>query len=142
MMYFFSAAIMAVFFLDFKLISVILKKSAAYFHEHKQYGRGEVVGYDTSEGSRWYSLIVKVLELNDNKTHICNSAKVNIHNYPKGTIVNVIYVITRRGGVQVYLADRMPADKASMSKVFNTISVIILLITVGLLIAGIVTTFL
>ena len=39
MAYFFSAAIMAVFYLDFKLISVILKRSSVYFHEHKQYGR-------------------------------------------------------------------------------------------------------
>lgn len=140
MVYFFSAAIMAVFYLDFKLISVILKRSSVYFHEHKQYGSGEVVGYDSSEGSRWYSLVVKVNELNDNKTYICSSAKINIHDYPNGSIVSVVYAITKRGRVQVYLADRLPADKSSMSKVFNIISVISLIITLGLILAGVMTT--
>lgn len=140
MMYYFAAAIMAVFYLDFKVIAVILKRSSEYFHEHKQYGNGEVVGYDSSEGSRWYSLIVKVIELNDNKNYICSSAKINIHDYPKGSIVNVAYAITKRGRVQVYLADRLPADKSSMSKVFNIISVISLIITLGLVIAGVMTT--
>jgi hypothetical protein len=141
MIWFFSAGIMFVFFLDFKLISVLLKRSIAYFNEHKQYGRGEVVGYSANEGSRWYSLIVKILELNDNRTYICNAAKVHIHDYPKGTVVSVAYAITRRGRVVVYLADRMPADESSMSKIFNVISEIVLLITIGLLIAGITTTF-
>ena len=68
MVYLFAAAIMFVFYLDFKIISVILTRSAKYFHENKQFGRAEVVGYYASEGSRWYSLIVKVLDLNDNKT--------------------------------------------------------------------------
>lgn len=140
MMYFVLATIMAVSYLDFKLISVILKRSSVYFHEHKKYGSGEVVGYDSSEGSRWYSLIVKVVELNDNKTYICNSAKINIHDYPKGSIVNVVYAITKRGRVQVYLADRLPADKSYMAKVFNVISLVSLIITLGLVAAGILTT--
>ena len=141
MIYFFSATIMAVFYLDFKLISVILKRSSAYFHEHKKYGTGEVIGYDSSEGSRWYSLIVKVVELQDNKTYICSSAKINIHDYPEGSIVNVAYAITKRGRVQVYLADRLPADKSSMARVFNIVSLISLVITLGLVVAGIMTIF-
>lgn len=137
--YLFAAAIMFVFYLDFKIISVILKRSAKYFHENKQFGRAEVVGYDASEGSRWYSLIVKVLDLNDNKTYICNSAKVNIHDYPKGTIVDVAYATTKHGRVQVYLSNCLPVDKASMAKVFNMIAIISMIITLGLLIAGVIT---
>lgn len=139
MIWFFSAAIMAVFYLDFKLISVILKRSSVYFDEHKKYGSGEVVGYYANEGSRLRSPIVRVIELNDNKTYICN-ANINTHDYPKGSIVNVVYAITKRGRVEVYLADRLPADKASMSKVFNIISLISLIITLVLAAAGVITT--
>ena len=57
-----------------------------------------------------------------------------------GSIVSVVYAITKRGRVQVYLADRLPADKSSMSKVFNIISVISLIITLGLILAGVMTT--
>ena len=139
MVYLFVAATMFVFYLDFKIISVILKKSAKYFHENKQFGRAEDVGYDASEGSRWYSLIVKVLDLNDDKTYICNSAKVNIHDYPKGTIVDVAYATTKHGRVQVYLSNCLPADKASMAKVFNIIAIISMAITLGLLVASVIT---
>ena len=66
--------------------------------------------------------------------------QVNIHDYPNGSIVSVVYAITKRGRVQVYLADRLPADKSSMSKVFNIISVISLIITLGLILAGVMTT--
>lgn len=140
MIYFFSAAIMVVFYLDFKLSSVILRRRSAYFEEHKKYGSGEVVGYYAEEGSRWRLLIVKVTELNDNETYICNSAKINTHDYPKGSIVNVCYAITKRGRVQVYLADRLPADNYNMSKFFNIISLISLVITLGLAVAGVMTT--
>ena len=39
-----------------------------------------------------------------------------------------------------FLADRRPADESSMSKVFNIISVISLIITLGLFISGVMTT--
>lgn len=144
MILFFIAAIMAVFCLNFKLIAVILKRSSVYFNEHKKYGTGEVVGYSAnstngeSERTRRYSLLVKVIELNDNKTYDCGTVN-NIHDYPKGSIVKVVYAITKRGRVQVYLTDSMPADKSSMSKVFNIISLISLIITLGLVMIGVIT---
>jgi len=139
MVYFFASAIMLFFYIDFKIIVMILKRNAKYFEENKKYGKAEVVGYDSSEGSRWYSLIVRVLNLNESKTYICNSAKINIHDYPKGKIVDVIYAVTKRGHVNVYLRDRMPADEGHMSKIFNVVSKIILAITIILLMIGIAT---
>ena len=142
MILFFTIAIMAVFCLDFKLIAVILKRSSVYFDEHKKYGNGEVVGYSANGGSegskRRYSLLVKVIELDNNKTYDCGTVN-NIHDYPKGSIVKVVYAITKRGRVRVYLTDSMPADESSMSKVFNIISLISLIVTLGLAIIGVIT---
>lgn len=137
MMYFFSAAVLLIFFIDFEVIGMILSKSAENFKANKKKGTAEVVGYDSSEQSRWYSLIVKVKELNDGKTYICNSAKISIHEYPKGSIVDVMYVNTKVLGTQVYLSDKMPADKASMAAVFKKIGFIILVPTMILVVFGV-----
>lgn len=140
MIYFlFGAGITLVFYLDFKLISLLLRRSATYFNENKKNGKGVVVGYDASEGSRWYSLMVRVVELNNNKTYICNSAKINIHEYPVGSSVDVVYVISKKGRVQVYLADRLPADEAIISRIFGVAANVFLWITIGLLIGALIT---
>lgn len=131
MVYLFVTGLMSVFCLNFEIISVVLKCDAEYFQKHKKSGCAEVVGYDTSEGSRWYSLVVKVLDLSDSKTYICNSAKVDIHDYPKGAIVDVLYIVTKHGHTQVYLADCLPADKSGIAKVFNNMSVICGVVALG-----------
>lgn len=139
MICFLIASIMVISYLDFKLISAILKRNVTYFEEHKKYGKGEVVGYDASEGSRWYSLIIKIIDLNDNKTYICSSAKIDIHDYPKGSIVNVIYAVTKRGRVRVHLADKLPANENNMAKVFNIVSWISLIFAFIFVLAGVLT---
>ena len=55
---------MTISYLDFKLISVILKRNSTYFEEHKKYGKGEVVGYDASEGAL-YVLFMLTLAMHE-----------------------------------------------------------------------------
>lgn len=140
MIYLFSAAVLLVFFINFEVIGLILKRSARNFYENQKKGTAEVVGYDSSEQSRWYSLIVKIIELNDGKTYICNSAKINIHNYPKGKIIDVIYVTSKIAGknmIQVYLLDNLPANKMVVAKVFTRLGYFILIVVIVLILLGI-----
>lgn len=141
MIYLCIAGVLFVFFINFIIITSILRKNANRFDETQRKGTAEVVGYDSSEQSRWYSLIVKVRELKDNKTYIVNSAKINIHDYPQGSVISVVYAKTEIFGkemYQVYLPEKMPPSNQGMAKVFHWLSMILLFFTIGFGIAGVI----
>ena len=134
MIFLLFASVVFVFFLNILIISIILKNNARRFENTKKKGTAEVIGYDTSEGARWRSLIVKLNDLDDNKRYICNSGKIDIQNYPKRTIIDVIYASSFLGR-QVYLTNNMPASKTGVAKVFSIIASFLFVLT--LVLAGV-----
>lgn len=112
-------------FIIFSVVAVALRKSADAFQEGAQFGKAEVVGYEREEHSSWYTLLVKIPTLNDNMIRSCHAGKIRIADYPKGTIVDVIYAKKQVMGlpvVEVHLRENPPASTATASTVFRSIS--------------------
>ncbi len=131
MIFLFFAIVVFIFWISIFIITILLKHSVQRFNNTKKNGTAEVVGYDTSEGARWRSLIVKLNDIDDDKRYICNSGKIDIRDYPNGTTVDVIYASSMLGR-QVYLAESMPVSNASMLKVFNKIACLLFVLMLAL----------
>ena len=136
-MYLFFAAVVFIFWVSVFITTILLKRAAKRFDETKTNAKAEVVGYDTSEGARWRSLIVKLNDVGDDRKYIVNSGKIDIRDYPHGTTVDVIYA-TSLLGRQVYLKDKMPVSQASMLRAFNNVAWVLFILMVALVGTGII----
>lgn len=125
------------------ITGMVLNKNGRSFNESKRYGYGEVVGYDCGDQSSRYTLLVRIPELHDGKIYNCKSGKINIGNYPKGSVVNIIYAPKSIVGIEVievYLSDCPPADSVALGKKFKILSIVMFVISCILMVAGIATT--
>ncbi len=138
MIFFILAGITLLLSFSMFIIGRFLKKDADFFEENMRKGKAEVVGYNRAEKSNWYSLAVKLIDVDE---HIfnCEAGKININDYPVGSIVSVIYVKKRTFGIdvfEVHLADNPPGDKKKISNVMMKISLVLFVVSVIMTIIG------
>lgn len=118
-------------FVVFCVVAATLRKSANSFQESMRSGKAEVVGYEREERSSWYTLLVKIPALHDDMTHNCHAGKIQIANYPKGTVVDVIYAEKQVMGIpviEVHLKENPPVSTTAVSTVFRSVSLVCLLL--------------
>ncbi len=138
MTFFILAGIALLFSLALFVIGRFFKKDAVFFEENKRKGSAEVVGYNRAEKSNWYSLAVKLIDV-DEHVFDCDAGKIKTSDYPVGSIVSVIYVHKKTFGIdvfEVHLADNPPGDKMKISNVMMKISLVLFVVSVIMTIIG------
>lgn len=139
--YYIAAAALLFFALLFWLVGVFLQRSTQTFDRNQRFGRAEVVGYDRGEQSSHYSLLVRILDLDDGKLYNCKSQHLDLAKYPKGAVVDVVYAPKRVMGidvVEVHLADAPPMNGAKFAAGLKIFALVLLIISGILVLAGIV----
>ena len=132
MAYLIISIVFLILFLDFLWIYKLIEKGAKKFDETKKIGTAKVVGYYSESQSKWRSLIVEVVELNDGKEYICNSGPIRTYEYPKGSVIDIEYANVRPfgiKGIRVNMLEHPPVDEHKMSRVFAIFSYVFLIIT-------------
>lgn len=141
MNFLFAAAIVSVFALALLIIGLAMEKSGKSFCANQRRGRAEVVGYRRAEESNWYTLLVRIPELNDGKFYSCSAGKINLSDYPKGAVVDVLYAPKRVVGmniVEVHLLNNPPTNSVRIGHRIKVVSIVMLVAAVALAVAGIV----
>lgn len=133
----------AFFAITLLIIGIALEREGTEFNANAQSGKAEVVGYDRAEQSNWYTLLVRIPKLNDGKFYNCTAGKsINTSEYPKGTIVDVLYAPKTIAGIRVietHLKENPPTDKARLGKKVELLAFALLGVSIILCIVGIVT---
>lgn len=119
----------------FYITGKILNKSDRNFKKNMRYGRAEVIGYDREEESDWYTLIVKLCDIADKSSYNCKSKKINIADYPKGKLVDVVYAPKFVMGavwydVRLNETGKLPTEDGILAKGFETVGIICLILAV------------
>lgn len=137
-----AAVVVAFFAMVLLIIGAAMVSKGKSFNENKRYGVAEVVGYERAEQSNWYTLLVRIPELNDAKVYNCTAGKINPSDYPKGKTVDIIYAPKKVAGikfVEAHLRENPPADTTRLGQSMKKISVAMLVIAGILIVLGIVT---
>lgn len=124
------------------IIGAALVRQGKSFRENMRYGIAEVVGYERAEQSDWYTLLIRIPELNDGKVYSCTAGKISPAAYPKGKVVEIIYAPKKVAGirfVEAHLRENPPADTVRLGNGIKKISVAMLAIAGILVVSGIVT---
>lgn len=124
------------------VVGVALERKAKSFNENVRSGKAEVVGYDRTNQSDWYTLLVRIPELNDGKIYNCTAGKINLSQYPKGAIIDVLYAPKTIVGikiVEVHLCDNPPADSFRLGRGIKRFSLALLVLTAILIVVGLIT---
>ena len=140
--FFIAAGVIAFIAFTLFIIGFSLGRQGSSFEKNKRMGQAEVVGYERGERSNWYTLLVRIPELNDGKIYNCTAGKMNISQYPKGSVIDVLYAPKKVAGinvVEVHLLSNPPADSSKVGRGIKKFSVAMLAIAVMLVVAGIVT---
>lgn len=123
-------------------VGIAMEREGADFNANVRSGKAEVVGYDRAEQSNWYTLMVRIPELNDGKVYNCTAGKgINPSEYPKGTMVDVLYAPKTIAGIRVieaHLKDNPPADKARLGRIIEQLAFALLGVATILCIVGVV----
>lgn len=141
MNFLFAAAMVSVFALALLIIGLSMEKNGKSFCANQRRGWAEVVGYRRAEESNWYTLLVRIPELNDGKFYSCSAGKINLSDYPKGTVVDVLYAPKRVVGmniVEVHLLNNPPKDSIQLGRRIKVASIVMLVAAAALTVAGIV----
>lgn len=142
MVFLIAAIVIAFFAMVLLVIGAAMVSKGKSFNENKRYGVAEVVGYECAEQSNWYSLLVRIPELNDGKVYNCTAGKINPSDYPKGKAVDVIYAPKKVAGiifVEAHLRKNPPADTVRIGQGIKKISIAMLVIAGILIVLGIAT---
>lgn len=134
-----AAIVIAVFALALLIIGAALEKSGRSFRENQRKGLAEVVGYERAEQSNWYTLLVRIPALNDGKIYNCTAGKIHLSQYPKGSVIRVLYAPKRIAGmnvVEVHLLDDPPADSSRLGRGIKRVSIIMLVAAGVIAVAG------
>lgn len=137
-----GAGVVAFFAIVLLIIGVSLERSGKSFEENKRRGRAEVVGYDRADQSNWYTLLVRIPELNDGKLYNCTAGKINISDYPKGAVIDVFYAPKKVAGmniVEVHLLDNPPADGSRLGSGIKKFCIAMFVIAALLAVVGVIT---
>lgn len=128
--------------LTFLIVGKTLQKNSAYFVENARRAEATVIGYDREQHSSQYTLILQLLNVGINGHYGCQCGrkKIHPHEYPAGTIVDVLYVQKRTFGipcVEIHLVDNPPASEYNVGRVFLKIAFACLIIAAVLIVIGI-----
>ena len=138
MIWFFLSGFFLLLCLIFFIVGIILRRNAGAFERGSRIGKAEVVGYTREERSSWYTLLVRLPELNDGKVYNCMAGTIRTADYPKGTTVDVIYATRRVLGmdtVEVHLMEKQPANQTAVATAFRTIAIFCLILAAAACIA-------
>ncbi len=134
-----GAAVTAIFGLTLLIAGIAIQSEEKQFEATARPGKAEVVGYDRADQSDWYTLLVSIQGLDDGKLYNCKSGKINIGDYPKGTVVDVIYSPQNVAGinvVEVRLASLPPTGRKRLGSVIHKIALALLVIAGILIVPG------
>lgn len=134
-----SALIIAFFAVVLLIIGIALESKGKLFAKNKRCGQAEVVGYERADQSDWYELLVRIPDLDDEKIYNCTAGKINISQFPKGSVIDVSYAPKKIVGlnvVEVHLLDNPPADSLKIGCGVKKISIAMFVIACILAIIG------
>lgn len=137
-----AAASVAFFAFVLLIIGSAMERKGKSFNENTRQGVAEVVGYERAEQSNWYTLLIRIPELNDGKVYNCTAGKINPSDYPKGKTVDIIYAPKKAAGikfVEAHLRENPPPDTTRLGIGIKKISVAMLVIAGILIVLGIAT---
>ncbi len=142
MSFLFAAVMVSLFALALLIIGLATEKSGKSFCANQRRGQAEVVGYERINQSNRYTLLVSIPELNDGKIYNCTSGKINLADYPKGTVVDVMYAPKKIIGisvVEVHLSNNPPANSLRLGHGIKIVSIVMFVTAVVLAVAGLAT---
>ena len=108
------------------------------FEKNKRFGKAEVTAYNRVSQSDAYTLYVRIPELSDKNIYNCSHGRINVSDYPPGTIVDVMYAPKKIAGndyADIRLIDSPPADSSGFARVLIILSVA-LFVAAGILTAA------
>ncbi len=135
------AAVVAIFGFSLFVIGFALKRQVNRFMANARACRAEVIGYTRGGNSSWYTLLVKLIGAEDDGVYSCKSGKINTWDYPKGTIINVVYSPQKMLGInfpEIHLADNPPHGSIKLGRIIEWFGLALLVISVILVTVGIV----
>ena len=136
-----TAGIISIFALGFMIIGHALNKEGRDFEQIKRVGKAKVVGYDGTEESNVYNLLVEILEINDGKLYTCEPSMSNLIDYPVGRIIDVCYATKKVMGInviEVHLLDSPPVNSSKFGSVIKKCGIVLFIIAFILIIVGII----
>ncbi len=141
MVYYIIAGFLLLIVIIFFITGKLMDRSHEYFERNMKSGLAEVVGYDRLNDSTWYSLKVKLQEVDTDKYYVCASRKINKADYPAGTIVRVLYAPKKIVGISLYEVHlneegKSPIAEDRLGRVFVTISIVCFMIAAALCLLG------
>lgn len=137
-----AATVIAFIAITLLIIGIALVSKGNSFHENKQYGKAEVVGYERADQSNWYTLLIRIPKLNDGKIYNCTAGKIDLSSYPKGTVIDIVYAPKKLAGinyVEAHLLDNPPADSTKLGSGIKKFAIAMLVIAGILVLVGITT---
>lgn len=140
MVFLIAAIVVAFFAVVLLIIGVAMVSKGKSFHENKRYGKAEVAGYERGEQSNWYTLLIRIPELNDGKIYNCTAGRINLSSYPKGAVIDIIYAPKRVANinfVEAHLLDNPPADTIRLGTGIKKFAIAMFAIAGILIILGI-----
>lgn len=141
MLFFGAAGILAFFSLIFLLFGVALQRETIGFESNKRIGKAEVTGYSRRSGSNYRMLMVRLLNFRDADCYSCASGKINVSEYPIGTVVDVIYAPVKKLGVnvvEIHLIENPPANSSGSAHIMKMLALGLIIIAAMLVATGIV----
>lgn len=135
-----AAIVVAFFAIVLLIIGAAMVSKGKSFNKNKRYGAAEVVGYERAEQSNWYTLLIRIPELDNGKIFNCTAGKINPSDYPKGKVIDIIYAPKKVAGisfVEAHLRENPPADTTRLGQNTKKISVAMLVIAGILIVIGI-----
>lgn len=114
----------------FFVVGRISYNSDMKFETNKRIGTARIVGYANDGRTGYGSLLVNIIELNDEKVYTCAQGVVKKINYPKGKIVGVEYIVEKIMGL-VFVQVKLIENKRNIDtfmKLMNKLALILLII--------------
>lgn len=108
------------------ICGIALGRGNRSFEKNKRFGKAEVTAYNRISQSDAYTLYVRIPELSDKNTYSCSHGRINVGDYPPGTIVDVMYAPKKIAGndyADIRLIDSPPADSSGFARVLIILSV-------------------
>lgn len=139
--FFIAAGAVAFLAIVLLITGIALVRQAESFNKNVRPGKAEIVGYDRTNQSDWYTLMVKIPELNDGNLYSCTARRIDISQYPKGKTIDVLYAPKKTMGisiVEVHLAENPPVDSSKLGLGFKRVAYALLVIGGILVITGII----
>ena len=137
-----AAIVVAFFAIALLIIGVAMVSTGKSFHANKRYGKAEVVGYERADQSDWYTLLIRIPELNDGKIYNCTAGKIDLSSFPKGTVIDIVYAPKKVAGIhfiEAHLLDNPPADTTRIGTEIKKFAIAMLVIAGILVVVGMTT---